>query len=108
MLNAPITREELKNYGASDLHVAAFTGDKEAIKRLLAKEPHLYTKRTSPSEGNSYDSQRLGGATALHYALLGYQYDIAELLLKDPRCTDIINATDSAGNSILGINCPTS
>ena len=64
MLNSPITIEELKYHGASDLHIAAFTGDKDAVKRLLAEEQDLYTKRTKPPTKSNYDHRRLSGAIA--------------------------------------------
>ncbi len=102
MLNTTIDWSVLEaSYGATPLHIAAFKGDKAAVTNILQESPQQFLQRTKPTHSANNDIQRLSGATVLHYALLKYNYDIAEMLLKSPQCSEIIDMIDEAGNSIL-------
>lgn len=93
----------IKNiYKGTDLHAAANLGDLLEVERVLAEHPEHYKHLTHPAPlDRDYKTKACSRATALHFALLGQQYAIAERLLQHPDCPKIINIANSAGASIL-------
>ena len=98
-----LSTNEIKNiYKGTDLHVAAYSGNLVEVERVLVEYPEQYKQLTDPkSNSGPYDRRNFFGATALHYALFGEQYAVAERLLKHPDCPKIINIANSQGGSIL-------
>lgn len=99
MLNRPVSSYLEKTYVSlfkmTPLHSAALKGDLAAVKEIIEKNPEQYSQLTaaniSSKKVDEEDCQNLSATSALHYALLAYQYDVVKYLLAQPNCKNIID-----------------